>query len=81
MRPRGETEIFGNGTVCECTESNYEKDHKNKIKSLWGGGEKDENGNEITWTYATEIPHETFMIYEDGEPYCRGIVFSIDNLD
>jgi hypothetical protein len=28
------------------------------------------------WTYKTEIPHETFEIVEDGEPYCRGIVLS-----
>lgn len=31
------------------------------------------------WTYETDIPHETFMVYMDGEPYCRGIVFSIDD--
>lgn len=37
----------------------------------------DENGNVITWSYKTDIPHETFMIYEDGEPYCRGIVFDL----
>lgn len=38
------------------------------------------NGNIITWAYVTEIPHETFMVYEDGESYCRGIVFSIDDV-
>lgn len=32
------------------------------------------------WTYKTDIPHETFEIVEDGEPYCRGIVFSVDDL-
>mgnify|MGYP000449084212 CR=1 FL=1 len=37
----------------------------------------DENGNVITWTYKTDIPYETFMIYENGEPYCRGIVFDL----
>lgn len=74
----GATEIFRNGTVCECIESNYEKDQKNKIKSLWC--EEEENGKPICWTYETEIPHETFMIYEGGEPYCRGIVFSIDDV-
>lgn len=47
------------------------------IKAIWCGGEKDKDGRVITWTYETEIPHETFIIYEDGEPYCRGIVFSI----
>lgn len=30
-----------------------------------------------SWTYATTIPHETFEIIEDGEPYCRGIVFAL----
>lgn len=33
-----------------------------------------------SWTYKTDIPHETFEIVEDGEPYCRGIVFSIKDL-
>lgn len=50
------------------------------IKAIWCGGETDENGQEITWTYETDIPHETFMIYEDGEPYCRGIVFKVEDL-
>ena len=29
------------------------------------------------WTYETAIPHETFEIFEDGELYCRGIVFAL----
>lgn len=41
---------------------------------------KDENGKPIPWTYETDIPHETFVIYNDGEPYCRGIVFSVDDV-
>lgn len=51
------------------------------IKAVWCGGETDDCGNEITWTYETEIPHETFMIYEGEEPFCRGIVFNINDLD
>lgn len=52
------------------------------IEALWCDDEiKDENGGLITWTYKTDIPHETFMIYEDGESYCRGIVFSIDDVN
>ncbi|MEN6544473.1 MAG: dUTP diphosphatase [Armatimonadia bacterium] len=34
-------------------------------------------GSNISWTYQTEIPHETFEIVEDGEVYCRGIVFAL----
>lgn len=52
------------------------------IEALWCDGEaKDKNGEIITWTYKTDIPHETFMVYEDNEPYCRGIVFSINDLN
>lgn len=32
------------------------------------------------WTYSTEIQHATFEINEEGEPYCRGIVFSLADL-
>lgn len=30
-----------------------------------------------SWTYSTPIPHATFDVMEDGEVYCRGIVFSL----
>lgn len=49
------------------------------IKAIWRG-EEDDDGQKIAWTYETEIPHETFMIYDGGEPYCEGIVFSIDTV-
>ena len=51
------------------------------IEALWcDANAKDENGNTITWTYKIDIPHETFMIYEDGESYCRGIIFCINDI-
>lgn len=62
-----------------CKDSEEEKNYLNCINAVWDRDE-DENGNMITWTYETEIPHETFVIYEGGEPYCRGIVFSIDDV-
>lgn len=43
------------------------------IKAIWG-----KDG--YSWTYETNIPHETFDIMEDGEKYCRGIVFDIADL-
>lgn len=53
----------------------------NCIEAIWCGDDcRDENGNIITWTYKTDIPHETFMVYDDGYPYCRGIVFSVNDL-
>jgi hypothetical protein len=39
-----------------------------KIEALWCDGD-------IAWTYKTEIPHETFDIMEDGEVFCKGIIF------
>lgn len=32
------------------------------------------------WSYETDIPHETFNIYEDGELFCVGIVFSMEDV-
>ena len=42
--------------------------------------DRDDEMNVIQWTYATDVPHEKFMIYEDGAPYCQGIVFQNDAL-
>lgn len=42
-----------------------------QIEALWAK----EDG--YSWTYQTDIPHATFEIVEDGEPYCRGIVFAL----
>lgn len=43
------------------------------VNAVW-----DEDG--LSWSYRTEIPHETFTVYEDGEPYCRGIVFALSDI-
>ena len=40
------------------------------IEAIWGDGE-------YSWTYKTTIPHATFELVEDGEKYCRGIVFNL----
>lgn len=31
----------------------------------------------FSWRYETAIPHEKFIINEDDEPYCEGIVFAL----
>lgn len=67
---------FNRNEVCQ--DSEEESKYPNWINAVWDRDE-DENGKLIAWTYETEIPHETFMIYENGEPYCRGIVFRIDD--
>ena len=52
---------------------------ENKITAKWCK-DRTEDGERISWTYDTDIPHESFMIYDDEEPYCRGIVFSIEDV-
>ena len=42
--------------------------------------EKDNNNCIIPWTYDVPFKHEDFIIYEDGKPYCRGFVFSLDSI-
>lgn len=41
------------------------------IEQLWCEEE------DYSWTYMTEIPHETFDILDNGHPYCRAIVFAL----
>ena len=53
---------------------NTEREGKWSIESLW----EQEPG--ISWTFKTNIPHETFNIMEYGDVFCRGIVFSINDL-
>ncbi len=45
----------------------------NKIEAIW-------DDYRIAWTYNTDIPHETFEIFEVQDIFCRGIIFSIDDL-
>jgi hypothetical protein len=33
-----------------------------------------------SWTYRTTIPHATFDMVEEGQPYCRGIVFALADI-
>jgi hypothetical protein len=44
------------------------------IQSVW-------DENEFSWQYDTEIPHEKFIIKEDGENYCEGIVFALADVE
>lgn len=69
-------EVFFNKTGVVFLEDDEQLDNCSQITALWCK-EKDENGNPATWAYQTDIPHETFKIWEDGELYCIGIVFSI----
>lgn len=43
------------------------------IKAYWCDGVAD-------WCYETDIPHETFRVMEDGNIYCVGIVFRVEDI-
>lgn len=51
----------------------------NVIEAVWCDG-TNSDGIPAEWTYKTDIPHEEFNIWEAGELYCVGIVFSIEDL-
>lgn len=56
----------------DCPHEGTIQEHAPKVKAKWGG--------EYSWSYETNIPHEVFHIVEDGQTYCRGIVFDIEDL-
>lgn len=34
----------------------------------------------LSWRYATDVPHATFNIMDDGDVYCRGIVIDMKDI-
>lgn len=58
----------------ECKYYRKAAEKATSIEAIWCGED------DYAWTYKTDIPHETFDIFEDGEKYCRGIVFDIKEL-
>ena len=59
----------------DCPYFAREREKAKTIKAVW----HDEGGP--CWTFETDIPHETFTVMEDGEPFCVGIVFSMTDLE
>lgn len=65
---------------CEWAENWFDEQTKESkvVNAFWcKKGTENGKGDVISWTYETEIPHETFDIMEDGGIYCTGIVFSL----
>ncbi len=59
---------------CTCPYFKAAKNAAKTITAIWRDGE------EPSRVFSTDIPHETFTIMEDGEPWCIGIVFSMEHL-
>ena len=63
----------------------------NVITAVWCGKVKDvpvenldqfktKDGDVFSWGYITDIPHVTFDIFDGEDPYCRGIIFSLNDV-
>ena len=63
----------GSAENCNCPYFTAAKSTAKTIEAVWGR-------SGVPWTFKTDIPHETFNIYEDGELFCVGIVFSVEDL-
>ena len=59
----------------DCPYFAKEREKAKAIKAVWN-----DNFGGPAWTFETDIPHETFTIVDDGEPWCIGIVFSVEHL-
>ena len=70
---------FDGGKVYISKRGVEENKTKNMIEALWCQT-KDENGVVIPWAYETKIPHETFLVMDAGEVYCRGIMFDVNDV-
>lgn len=67
-----EKDCFGGGEILV--------DDNHTIKVIWC--EKDEEGYiRYSWRYETDVPHRTFEIFDEGEPYCLGIIFAMEDLE
>lgn len=59
---------------CDCPYFDAARKKAKTIKAVW------RNRGGPCWTFETDIPHEAFNIYEDGELFCVGIVFCMEHL-
>lgn len=59
---------------CTCPYFAAAKASAKTITAVWH-----DNGGPC-WTFKTDIPHATFTVVEDGEEFCKGIVFSMEDI-
>lgn len=60
---------------CTCPYFEAAKKTAKTITAIW------RDGKGPSRVFSTDIPHETFTVMEDGEPFCEGIVFSMTDLE
>ena len=82
MGAPGEAYITQRGLIeehfeCECRYCGFEalKSPARTITAKWCPNP------DVSWVIESEIPHANFTIMEDGEKFCEGIVFSMDEVE
>lgn len=68
-----DAELFDEDHEDCCKYKTKAREAAHKITAIWAR-------DDYSWIYETEIPHATFDIMEDGQKYCRGMVFSLEDL-
>lgn len=66
------------GNECSQDDCPYHQeviDLSSRITSIWS------DTGAPAWRYETDIEHQTFDISDDGELWCRGIIFRVDDID
>jgi hypothetical protein len=61
-------------SACEDNECPYfakQQESATAIEAMW------DDGSGYSWRYDTVIPHAKFVIKEDDDNYCEGIVFAL----
>ena len=80
---RDEDGCFDGGVVY-LNQSGFVKEESeatHKIKVFWWGDcDGERKDYHATWEYETDIPHDTFRVYEDDNVYCIGMVFYLEDL-
>jgi hypothetical protein len=64
-----------NWTVASDNDEEIDNSPYPAIRAIWNHSNPD-----CSWLITTSIPHVTFNIMENGELYCRGIVFHITDI-
>ena len=67
---------YDGGTIYLDEEGRLYRQKRKEVPCKYITAKWDEDGEDgFTWTYDTDIPHETFEMFDRGEKYCRGFVF------
>jgi hypothetical protein len=75
-REKGTAFLFDKEENEETAEFNRKEiEQMRRVTAVWKPGDID-----ACWKIETDIPHETFDIMEDGELFCRGVVFHVDDV-